>query len=557
MLVSIVIPCYNHAEFLAESIESALNQTEKCEVIVVNDGSTDNTSEIAKKYPVVLVEQKNMGLSAARNAGIRAATSEYIIPLDADDILDKHAVEKMLSEMKDGIGVVRIGFKRFGDMEDEYIFEDEVTYRSMRIANSIIATALFPKKIWEEVGGYDEDMKDGYEDWEFFLRFLKAGYNVATIKEALLSYRKHGESMIDSSNAKADKIIEYIYNKHRVPGGKILYVDTSDIALLNGVKYYRMLVPMKELEALGYQIRVNNEFAVKDADGNLSLIVDDIDWCDVLVMPRYFDSSPNIIVSLVNYAKEQGKKIVYETDDYLKEIPEHNQSAEKVNLESTQLMIDFLEKSADVKTVTTKKLAELIDAKICPNSVDMDLWGNLENKKKPGKFRIGWSGGWTHKKDLEMIVPVIKKLKEKYQFEFVIHGFDPEIQKSELYYKFYPQVRMLDYPEALANLGLDIAIAPLVDDEFNQYKSNIKWLEAAMLKVPIVASNLPPYSDIKHGFDGFLCSTNEEFYVFIEKLILDSQLRKNVGENAYLRVKNEFDIKNTIHTWEEAYSCQS
>ena len=85
--VSIIIPCYKQAHFLAEAIESALAQDyDNFEVIVVNDGSPDNTSEVAKRYPVSLIEQENKGLSAARNAGIKASTGSWILPLDADNL---------------------------------------------------------------------------------------------------------------------------------------------------------------------------------------------------------------------------------------------------------------------------------------------------------------------------------------------------------------------------------------------------------------------------------------------------------------------------------------
>lgn len=83
--VSVVIPCYGQAHWLPDAIESALAQTVPCEVIVVNDGSPDNTSSVAQNYAVTLVEKENGGLSSARNAGIKKATGKWILTLDADD----------------------------------------------------------------------------------------------------------------------------------------------------------------------------------------------------------------------------------------------------------------------------------------------------------------------------------------------------------------------------------------------------------------------------------------------------------------------------------------
>src|SRR5213592_2920150 len=89
-LVSVIIPCHNHAHLLPAAIDSALAQTyPEVEVVVVNDGSGDDTSDVAKQYgsKVTLVEQLNSGLSAARNAGIGAAKGEFFVLLDADDAL--------------------------------------------------------------------------------------------------------------------------------------------------------------------------------------------------------------------------------------------------------------------------------------------------------------------------------------------------------------------------------------------------------------------------------------------------------------------------------------
>src|SRR3954470_15335442 len=94
-LVSVVIPCYKQAHFLAEAIESALNQTySSVEIIVVNDGSPDDTNRVVQRYPNVrLIEQRNQGLSASRNAGIRESRGNFLIFLDADDKLRPNAIK--------------------------------------------------------------------------------------------------------------------------------------------------------------------------------------------------------------------------------------------------------------------------------------------------------------------------------------------------------------------------------------------------------------------------------------------------------------------------------
>ncbi len=93
MSISIVIPSYNQQEYLPDAIESAIKQG--CEVIIVDDGSTDNSLAIAQKYPVKVVSQVNKGLASARNCGIMNATTDYVLFLDADDILEDNAVERI------------------------------------------------------------------------------------------------------------------------------------------------------------------------------------------------------------------------------------------------------------------------------------------------------------------------------------------------------------------------------------------------------------------------------------------------------------------------------
>src|SRR5918997_500688 len=102
-LVSVVIPCYNQAHFLGEAIESVLSQTyPHFEVVVVDDGSTDNTQEVAARYPGVrYIRQENQGLAGARNAGIRRSNGSFLVFLDADDRLLPRALEAGLKALKE------------------------------------------------------------------------------------------------------------------------------------------------------------------------------------------------------------------------------------------------------------------------------------------------------------------------------------------------------------------------------------------------------------------------------------------------------------------------
>lgn len=205
--VTIVIPCYNQAHYLPDAIESALDQTIPCEVIVVNDGSLDNTSEIAKKYHVKLIEKENGGLSSARNAGIREAQGEYILTLDADDIITSDFIEKTIG-IDDIVGTQQ---QEFGDSHTLWTNPNtHPKFEDFKHHNQINCCSLFKKEIWEKVGGYDETMRLGYEDWFFWMKATKAGYTVTIIHEPLFFYRKHGYSMIDKVKARHDEVYRWM-----------------------------------------------------------------------------------------------------------------------------------------------------------------------------------------------------------------------------------------------------------------------------------------------------------------------------------------------------------
>jgi glycosyltransferase EpsJ len=99
-LISVIIPTYNASSFLSQCLENILSQTyNKLEIIVVDDGSTDDTVQVAKRYPVELIQQENQGAASARNAGINAATGEYLHFMDADDLINLDFYERMLREI--------------------------------------------------------------------------------------------------------------------------------------------------------------------------------------------------------------------------------------------------------------------------------------------------------------------------------------------------------------------------------------------------------------------------------------------------------------------------
>jgi len=202
-LVSIIIPCYNQARFLAEAVQSALDQNYPSkEVIVINDGSPDNTREVAAAFgkQIVYIEQENRGLSGARNTGIRAARGEYIAFLDSDDLylpgalaaqaeyLNAHPQVSMVcgdALLYDGQRTFGLKSARSGRPQNPANFRWEtVEYCATP------STVMVRRPVFNRVGLFDEHLKNAAEDWLMWVR-ISLHFNMAYLDQPLIYYRVH------------------------------------------------------------------------------------------------------------------------------------------------------------------------------------------------------------------------------------------------------------------------------------------------------------------------------------------------------------------------------
>jgi glycosyltransferase involved in cell wall biosynthesis len=202
--VSIIIPTFNDAIFIIKAISSVLRQSFKnWEIIIVNDGSSDNTQEIIECikefYPAIniLHLKNNSGAGAAKNRGIEISSGEYIICLDCDCFFHENILEIFIESIEKQKGdIVYSNFQHFtynGKLEYGEINEyPEFNLDDLLYINNIPFFGMFSKKVWKKVGGFDEsqDFK-GAEDWEFWINVCTKGYRPFLIKEVLLYYRNH------------------------------------------------------------------------------------------------------------------------------------------------------------------------------------------------------------------------------------------------------------------------------------------------------------------------------------------------------------------------------
>lgn len=215
-LISIIVPCYNQSLYMRETLDCLKNQTYPYwECVIVNDGSTDNTLAIAKEYVTndhryILVDKTNGGLADARNAGIKASHGRYILPLDSDDLIDPSYTEKAITylEQHPEIVLVYCKAKFFGDRNDEWILP-VFDYELLLYKNHIFCSCIYRRSDYDKTLGYNPNMLYGWEDWDFLLSLLKKDSKVYQIPEILFFYRKHGKSMLSTTN----KHSKYLYNQ--------------------------------------------------------------------------------------------------------------------------------------------------------------------------------------------------------------------------------------------------------------------------------------------------------------------------------------------------------
>ncbi len=201
-LVSIIIPCYNHANLLREAVESVVNQTyQNWECIIVNDGSTDDTSNFAnyliQLYPqkaLRLIDKPNTGPADSRNVGVQQSSGKLILFLDADDKIHPKFLEECVEVLsaKPNVGFVYTDVQHFGancDLVNHGDFEPNKFLRD----NQAPATSLFRKEIYEQVGGLKKVMKLGCEDWEFWISAYEKGWLGYRLPQPYLYYRQHGD----------------------------------------------------------------------------------------------------------------------------------------------------------------------------------------------------------------------------------------------------------------------------------------------------------------------------------------------------------------------------
>jgi glycosyltransferase involved in cell wall biosynthesis len=220
LTIGVVIPCKNHAGFLAEAVDSVYaNKTNiTIHTVIINDGSTDGTeltaAALIKKYPNVqyIYHPQSLGLPASRNDGISRLNTDYILCLDADDKIPDNYIQSCC-ELLAVCDVAYTNAQCFG-VSDNLCNYPEFSPAIFSHGNFVNCSAIYRRAMWEKLKGYDETMKLGWEDYEFWIRAYKNGYTFKKNHDTFIFWRKHQVSLTTTMNANLDKLQKYLKDKY-------------------------------------------------------------------------------------------------------------------------------------------------------------------------------------------------------------------------------------------------------------------------------------------------------------------------------------------------------
>ncbi|MFV0419937.1 MAG: glycosyltransferase family 2 protein [Dysgonomonas sp.] len=221
-VISVIVPCYNQAMYLSETLQSVLEQVfQDWECIIVNDGSSDNTEYIARQWEekdsrFKYFYKDNGGLSDARNYGIKHALGTYILPLDSDDKIGELYISEAIKVFStiSNVKLVYSNLILFG-AENKKLLTSDYQYENLLTENRIFCSGIYRKKDYLKTSGYNPNMKGGLEDWDFWLNLLSPDDVVIKLSDFHFFYRIKDVSMLKSiDNAKNEQLLLQIFRNH-------------------------------------------------------------------------------------------------------------------------------------------------------------------------------------------------------------------------------------------------------------------------------------------------------------------------------------------------------
>ncbi|WP_434027915.1 glycosyltransferase [[Pseudomonas] boreopolis] len=554
--VSIVIPTRNQFGLLSRCVESLLEKTayKNYEILIVDNASTDadactwldGIEAMGNPQLRVLRYPHPFNHSAMNNLAAQHARGEYLLLLNNDTaVLQEDWLDALLNHaQRPEVGVVgarllrpdgriqHAGIVLGMSSPTEFPFAgqplDAPGYmHRLQVDQDYSAVSgaclMIRKSLYDELGGLDEGFEVSGNDVDLCLKVRAAGYLVVWTPHALLMHeggaslaRVDARSIQEkarSAVADQDRLYERwlpmiahdpAYNRNLTLNGAAFQVQTESqlnwrplswrplpVVLASpadqaGCGHYRIIQPARALEGFGLAETIVSQRYLSPVE--MERLAP-----DTLVLQR----------QMTEQQIEQQKRVirfnscfkVAELDDYLPNVPRksaHYGTLPKDILKTMRKALTLVDRFI----VSTPALAEALDGlhpdiRVVENRLPLPWWGQAKGLRRQGrKPRVGWGGGAGHRGDLEMIADVVAALAD--EVEWVFFGMCPDGIRPYVH-EFHPGVPIEDYPAKLASLNLDLALAPLEDNLFNQCKSNLRLLELGACGFPVVCSDVRPY----------------------------------------------------------------
>ncbi|WP_180273648.1 rhamnan synthesis F family protein [Iodobacter sp. BJB302] len=556
-LVSIIIPTKNQLPMLQRCIESILEKTSypNYEIIIIDNNSDDPlVLPYLEQLELLLSDRLRVfeyphafNFSAINNAAVGQANGDYLVLLNNDTaIIQNSWLEELLHHaMRPEVGIVGakllypnglvqhagvvLGLRGPADHPciGASLEESGYMHRLQLDQQYSVVTAacmMVRKSVYEQAGGMDEvDFKVSYNDVDLCLKVRALGYStVWTPYSVVMHEGSVSQSQINPDKAAAkqlrfegEQVAMYrkwlpeigndpAYNKNLTLSGNGFELEHRSLlswrplswkplptvlchpADQTGCGQYRILQPFaamleaqKIAGAIAFELFPAFELAKLAPD--------------VMVFQRQISAQQIDFLRLSKACSPSFK--VYELDDYLPNIPiksAHRAHMPKDVVKSLRKALTFVDRF----TVSTDELANAYEGMhsvmhVVNNYLPVPIWGNLQSERNQGKKpRVGWAGGASHTGDLELIESVVKALA--HEVEWVFFGMCPD-KLRPFVHEFHAGVPIGLYPAKLASLNLDLALAPLEQNIFNQCKSNLRLLEYGACGFPVICTDIAPY----------------------------------------------------------------
>ncbi len=568
----------------------------------------NNLKQLNSNKIRVIEYAKPYNFSAINNFAAEKATGDYLVLLNNDTmVLQPEWLQGMLAQaQRSEVGVVGVklvfpnktvqhagvvlGMGRYGVAEHPHIDlpMDEPGYmgRAMVVQDYSAVTAaclMIEKKLYQQVGGLDEDkFKVLYNDVDLCLKVRELGYKIVWTPYVTLIHHgssslkkvKQDKKKIEQSQQEVDNMLEKwlpqlandpAYNRNLSLKTTDFQLDTSLNVTWNvdfkdkprvyafpanssGVGEYRVRAPLRGLTQAGLiesSLANNLDQLVFPTPVEIERIKPDV----LLIQNGFLDW---MLEPWKRYRKYNDVFMVAGQDDLVYSLPQnHPMKGQwpknlRRKLKEKFQYSDRLIVANDILAEEFSKLTD--DIVVIPNYLETERWCNLKlpERRQNKKLRFGWAGGREHIADLQFILPVVEALHKEVDWVFMglcLEELKPYIKE------FHPGVLFDQYPQKLADLNLDLAIAPLIHNKFNEAKTNLRLLEYGIMGWPVVCSDIKPYqgAPVTH-----VANNVQHWIAILKDKINEPETLHQEGEQLKLWVQDNFMLEDHLSQWFEA-----